>query len=233
MQTSGDARIVPEGKEALDTAVAAERLRLPVAALEKALDRGFVDGFRDDHGRWVVLLDRPAAYPEPEQPAPPAAYPEPEEPAPPAEPTANGDAEAQAHELPVADLDQDAVVPEPVPEPDEEADAPVAASRSEPADVFGCLRDEVRFLRGELSRRDHMLQAKDDAIAKLVQRFAEMNTEIVQRVPSADTIQSQIAQSHQSQRQVAERHEKDLNTIKDVLRSVRGYLAKQQLGDGQ
>ena len=221
MQTSGDARIVPEGKEALDTAAAAERLRLPVAALEKALDRGFVDGFRDDHGRWVVLLDRPAAYPEPEEPAPPA------------EPTANGDAEAQAHELPVADLDQDAVVPEPVPEPDEEADAPVAASPSEPADVLGCLRDEVRFLRGELSRRDHMLQAKDDAIAKLVQRFAEMNTEIVQRVPSADTIQSQIAQSHQSQRQVAERHEKELNTIKDVLRSVRGYLAKQQLGDGQ
>ena len=69
------------------------------------------------------------------------------------------------------------------------------------------------------------------AIAKLVQRFAEMNTEIVQRVPSADMIQSQIAQSHQSQRQVAERHEKELNTIKDVLRSVRGYLAKQQLGD--
>ena len=221
MQTSGDARIVPEGKEALDTAAAAERLRLPVAALEKALDRGFVDGFRDDHGRWVVLLDRPAAYPEPEEPAPPA------------EPTADGDAEPQAHELPVADLDQDAVVPEAVPEPDEEADAPVAASPLEPGDVLGCLRDEVRFLRGELSRRDHMLQAKDDAIAKLVQRFAELNTEIVQRVPSADTIQSQIAQSHQSQRQVAERHEKDLNTIKDVLRSVRGYLAKQQLGDGQ
>ena len=227
MQTSGDARVIPENKEALDTAAAAERLRLPIAALEQALVRGFVDGFRDDHGRWVVLLDRPAAYPEPQAPAPPD------------ESSVDGGEELPANEPPATDDDDATVVPEPVPEPIpepipepvEDADAPPPASPTEPADALGYLRDEVRFLRDELARRDHMLQAKDDAMAKLVQRFAEMNTEIVQRVPSADTIQSQIAQSHHSQRQVAERHEKELNTIRDVLRSVRGYLAKQNLGD--
>ena len=76
-----------------------------------------------------------------------------------------------------------------------------------------------------------MLAAKDGAIAKLIERFAEVNVEIVQRVPSADTIQNQISQTHQSHRQVAERHERELTTIKDVLNSLRGYLAHQSTED--
>ena len=213
MQTTTDPETIPDGKETVDTATAAKRLGLPIAALEQALERGFVDGRREPDGGWLVLLDRPATYAPIDQPSemaisPPAAtgLDQADEP---------GDVEA-VPEAPAADA-----APAPAPEsPPESAPAP-----TEPSDFLDYLRDEVRFLRHELARRDDMLAAKDGAIAKLIERFAEVNVEIVQRVPSADTIQNQISQTHQSHRQVAERHERELNTIKDVLNSLRGYLA--------
>ena len=219
MQTTSDPETVPDGKEAVDTATAAKRLGLPIAALEQALERGFVDGRREPDGVWLVLLDRPAPYAPIDQPSEMAISP----------PAATGldqaDEPADVEAMPKAPAADAA--PAPAPEsPPESAPAP-----TEPSDFLDYLRDEVRFLRHELARRDDMLAAKDGAIAKLIERFAEVNVEIVQRVPSADTIQNQISQTHQSHRQVAERHERELNTIKDVLNSLRGYLAHQSTED--
>ena len=41
MTMTDSADRVPEGKEALDLSAAANRLRLPIASVEKALERGF------------------------------------------------------------------------------------------------------------------------------------------------------------------------------------------------
>ncbi len=198
---------IPAGKEALDIAAAAARLRLPVATVERALERGFISGIRDRDGNWRVLLDKPQAFPAAvDQPAdgpPSAAEPEVAEPEPP--------------EVAETSPQTEAAAPAP---------APSAAEVTQLSALVGHLLDEVRYLREEVTRRDVEAGDKDETIIKLMERFAAMNKAIVERLPSADAIYMQIEQAMRHQRETSERHDRELHSIKDVLGSVRGYLSK-------
>lgn len=202
---------IPPGKEALDINAAAERLRLPVASLERALERKFVDGYRGGDGKWYVLLDTPLDLSRMDDQG--GNGPEPDM-------TGLADRRAAAPGRAVNDA----------PEVDEFAEA---AAGAEPdvrrlAELVEHLAEEVRYLRRELSQRDKLLLARDDTIDKLLQHFAEVNQQIVKRVPSADLLQIQMEQAHQSQRQITERHERELTSVKDVLISLQDFLARSR-----
>lgn len=86
---------IPEGKEALEVAAAAARLRLPAGTVQLALERGIIDGFRDVRGRGYVLLDVPPDPPVTESAEAEIAEPGKTEPAP-APPEAPGGEPAAA-----------------------------------------------------------------------------------------------------------------------------------------
>ena len=58
MENSEQMPEIPNGKEAVEVAVAAERLRLPTSSVERALERGFIEGIQRQDGTWLVLLDK-------------------------------------------------------------------------------------------------------------------------------------------------------------------------------
>ena len=242
---------VPEGKEALDLSAAANRLRLPIASVEKALERGFVDGYRNASGEWVVLLDKPSPFPpvdEAEMEALDAMADDVVDIRP-----ADADDFADYLEMPeyaetaaddlADDLGEDVLGTEvdlptyetavdvtPEIGPDSPVRRPaVPADNGSVAELSALVRhleEEVRYLREEVVRREAGANEKDQTILRLMNRFADMNEAMVKRIPSSDAIYLQIEQAVRSQRHESERHERELNSIKDVLSSVRSFLSK-------
>ena len=256
MTMTDSADRVPEGKEALDLSAAANRLRLPIASVEKALERGFVDGYRNPNGEWVVLLDKPSPFPPVDdaetealeamtdevvdiRPADTDDFADYLEMPEYSEPESDDFADDLEEEFLGTEVDlpsyETAVDVTPDIEPEPSARRPsVPADNGSVAELTALVRhlqEEVRYLREEVVRREAGAKEKDQTILRLINRFADMNEAMVKRIPSSDAIYLQIEQAVRSQRHESERHERELNSIKDVLTSVRSFLSKTREQD--
>lgn len=266
MENSDQTPPIPSGKEAVEVAVAAERLRLPATSVERALERGFIDGIRAQDGSWRVLLDKQDNFTQlTDVPLDDGVQPR----------AANVNRRSDTvSEEPGAGPDQQAEDSEPAEEPEDEPPRDVAPipihratnqptaneapepppdgpgiaanrkagegdellqepetlkARPSPSDAYlSHLEDEVTYLRGEVLRRDHSGAGKDEAIFRTLDRLADANKDLVQRMPSAESVYAHVERAISNLSVVHERHDRELTDIKTALADVREFLAKDR-----
>jgi len=262
MENSDQTPPIPNGKEAVEVAVAAERLRLPASSVERALERGFIEGIRAEDGSWQVLLDKQDNFTrltdvslddgaEPraanvnqrtdtgtdDQGAETGQQVEASEPA--------GEPARDVEPIPMhrpADQSTPNQAPEPRPddiqstagrEDGEGADVVQGSNtqktRPSPSDPYlSHLEEEVTYLRAEVLRRDHSGAGKDEAIFRTLDRLADANKDLVQRMPSAESVYAHVERAISNLSVVHDRHDRELTDIKTALAGVREFLAKDR-----
>ena len=88
------------------------------------------------------------------------------------------------------------------------------------------LAEEVKYLRAQLQHRDQSAAGKDQAIFRTLDRFADANMELVQRMPSAEAVYTHVERAISNLSVVHDRHDRELHDIKTALAGVREFLTK-------
>lgn len=191
----------PDSTDAIDLEEAARRLGISVVAARAAIERGLLNGFRDDSGRWKVWIGngqgpKPQAQPQPERLAP--------------------ERPAEVHRE----------RPEPRP-----AEAPREAPRPSPSVaeiVERLMTDQLLYLRGLIDRHDKSAADKDALVADLMRRVIDLSRTAIHQIPGDAGLRDDLARSRAEIQDLRQRHERITRSVTDTLLLVRNYLTRRR-----
>jgi hypothetical protein len=205
----------------LDNAEAAAQLGIAEAAVELAIERGFLRGHFDEaRGRWRVRLDYTSSMTEPRAAdsattgrAPAAAKSKASRSTAHAHTQAQTQAQAQpAVQAQVKARPQGRPLPAPAPHP------PAAG-------VEAVLHEQIRYLRDQLERREAALRTKDAVITELMQQLAKFAKRALPTAPAEpEGLRVDFDRYRASQREALSRHEQAIASISETLSLVRDHL---------
>lgn len=242
-------------KDAVELAEAADRLGISLATLQTIVEHGFLKAYRNESGSWMVQLEPGDGVPRRLAPVPggpasgmpvqtgetprpggaetPPARDLPPEPAARPEAAVTVSASAAA-EAPVAavPLPEPAFSP-PAPLPAEPVAAPAATVTSSAAATTAAglverlLTEQIAYLRQQLERREHESLSRDRLVGELASRLAKLSRRGLER-PAENDLREQIERVRREQADISARHQRALDSLGDLLLSLRNHLAGRQ-----
>ncbi len=242
---------IPGKQGAVTIDEAAKRLGISLGTLQTIVEHGFLKSFRDADGNWKVLLEpgeglqhSPPPHGRRVPPAAVAAIAAAAASAPNASPAAG---ELPRHNLastaPSDTALSDASSPDAAfVEPPLQAspssaamvgdtDAALAPDPLVAQTVERLLHEQVGYLRGQIERRDADLARKDQLIGELAGKLAKLGRRGLERPAAPSDLRAELDRVRQEQTDITGRHQRAIDSLGDLLLSLRNHLANQS-GNG-